>query len=317
MAFVTLLRRLLRHKILLALAAVAAIAVGLVMSFKVKGPFNLESKQYSVGVASARILVDTPSSQIVDLGDPQPDKAPAVDIGTLSARAQLLASLMTSSPIKDDIARAAGVADGTLLTPSSTGAAGGGGALAGDISATSPEANILKASVPELSSGSIPIIAVETQAPEADTAAKLADQSVVILRQQLDSLAGTEAIPAARRVTIRELGPARSTTQLRGPSHTLAIAATLGTFLVGCGLILLLQALVDGWRDVTEEERRAGTRRSPAWLTPVTGPYAGDEPDDVAAVVDDDEAAEPDVVPAPTREAAGIAWPSTRRHDAG
>jgi hypothetical protein len=317
MAFVTLVRRLLRHKILLALAAVAAIAVGLVMSYKVKGPFDLQSKQYSVGVASARILVDTPSSQIVDLGDPQPDKAPAVDIGTLSARAQLLASLMTSSPIKDDIARAAGVEDGTLLTPSSSGAAGGGGGgLAGDISATSPEANILKASVPELSSGSIPIIAVETQAPDADTAAKLADQSVVILRQQLDSLAGTEAIPAARRVTIRELGPARSTTQVRGPSRTLAIAATLGTFLVGCGLILLLQALVDNWRDVTEEERRVGTRRSPAWLTPVTGPYAGDEPDDVAAG-DDDEAAEPEVVPAPTREAAGIAWPSTRRHDAG
>ena len=80
--------------------------------------------------------------------------------------------------------------------------------------------------MPELSSGSIPIIAVETQAPEADTAAKLADQSVVILRQQLDSLAGTEAIPAARRVTIRELGPARSTTQLRGPSRMLAGAAT-------------------------------------------------------------------------------------------
>jgi hypothetical protein len=319
-AFVTLLRRLLRHKVLLALAVVAGIVVGLLMSYKVKGPFDLQSKSYSVGVATARILVDTPSSQIVDLGNPQPDKALPVDIGTLSARATLLASLMTSSPIKDDIARAAGVDDSTLLTPS-TGPGGGGQApLPGDVSATSKRANILKASVPELASGSIPIIVVDTQSPDADTAARLADQSVIVLRRQLDSLAGTEAIPADRRVTIRELGPAHATTQVRGTSRIVAAGAGVVTFLAGCALILLLFALIEGWRNVVADERRAsGGAGAPGWLKPVIG-TGGDEEDEEDGDDEDDDAAPPperEREHAPTREAAGILWPATRRHDAG
>jgi hypothetical protein len=325
-AFVTLLRQLLRHKVLLALALVAGIAVGIVMSYRVTLPFKLESRQYHVGIASARVLVDTPSSQIVDLGAPAVDKAPAVDIGVLSARANLLASLMTSSPIKDEIARAAGVADGTLLTPTSASGGGAAPALSGeDISESSPEANVLRASVPVLASGSIPIIAVETQAPDPGTAAKIADQSVTVLRDQLDTLAGTEAIPADRRVTIRELGPARSTLQLRGPSRVIAVAAALFTFLAGCSLILLLAALINGWRSITAQERSGEGAGTGARLLPVRR----DEDDELALADDElDERAEDDDVfehqaavgdgieaaPPVGSQVGSHSW---RRHDAG
>lgn len=308
MTFVTLLRRLWRHKVLVSLALVAGVAVGVSLAYRVTGPFKLQSRDYKVGVASARILVDTPSSQIVDLGSPAPNgDTPAVDIGTLSARANLLASLMTSSPIKDDIAQAAGVADGTLLTSSGASGTGTAPALTGaDVSPDSPQANILKASVPTLAAGEIPIIAVETQAPDPDVAAKLADQSVVVLRRQLDTLAGSEAVPADRRVTIRELGPARATVETRGPSRVLATAGGLFTFLGGCVLILLIGALVNGWRGITAQERSARVAARPVAEVAVAndGDGAG------AEVIELDE---PKVAAARFR-AGG--WRS-RHHDAG
>ena len=55
-------------------------------------PPKLESRQYHVGVASARVLVDTPDSQVVDLNPKGAD--------ALSSRASLLANLMASSPVK-------------------------------------------------------------------------------------------------------------------------------------------------------------------------------------------------------------------------
>jgi hypothetical protein len=322
MTFVTLLRRLWRHKVLVSLALIAGIAVGVSLGYKVTGSLKLQSRDYKVGVASARILVDTPSSQIVDLGKPTNDQTAAVDIGTLSARANLLASLMTSSPIKDDIAAAAGVQDGTLLTPGNASGGGSAPALAGeDVKASSPKANILRASVPELAAGEIPIIAVETQAPDPAVAAKIADQSVVVLTRQLNTLAGTEAVPADRRVTIRELGPARSTIETRGPSRVLAAAGGIFTFLGGCLLILLIGALVNGWRSITAQERAGDTWVLPAENGAAAGPRELEPVRSGAAVAEADgehpggeviDLEEPQVVAARFR-AGG--WRS--RHDAG
>ena len=124
-----------------------------------------------------------PSSQIVDLGGKT-----GADIGTLSARASLLASLMTSSPIKDEIASRAGVSPDELIAVSPAAAAPGAaaaGASGRPVKTADPKANILTAKIPNLKSGEIPIIAVTTQAPDEDAAARLANESVGVLQAHL------------------------------------------------------------------------------------------------------------------------------------
>jgi hypothetical protein len=248
MGFVTALRVLWRHRLLVAAWAVVSIAVGVLMTYQVKGPTGFSSRQYTVGLGSARALVDTPRSQVVDLGTKT-----GADIGTLAARANLLASLMTSSPLKDEIARRTGVPDDTLVTPS-TASAGGAGAAAPTAGASGKDAVTLKASVPTLDSGEIPIIAVETQAPDPAVAAKLADQAIAVLQEHLDEVAGTEAVPVGRRVVVRELGKARSTVATRGPSKLLSGIAVIFIMLIGCGAIVAISAGVRMWRSLSESE---------------------------------------------------------------
>ena len=110
MELVAMLRVLWRHRLLVVVAALIAVLVGLAVAYRIGFPAKLESRRYDVGLGTVTALVDTPSSQIVDLGGKT-----GADIGTLSARASLLANLMTSSPIKDEIASRAGVAPDKLI----------------------------------------------------------------------------------------------------------------------------------------------------------------------------------------------------------
>jgi hypothetical protein len=294
MEFVAMLRVLWRYRLLVGIAALLALLAGLSVAYRIGFPPKLESRQYSVGIGSVTALVDTPSSQIVDLG---PDTG--ADIGTLSARASLLASLMTSSPIKDEIASRAGVAPDQLIAVSpgagSPGAAASSGDAGGSISATNPKANILTAKVPSLESGEIPIIAVSTQAPDAAAAARLANESIAVLKAHLQTVAGQDQVPDARRVVVRQLGQAKSTTESRGPARTMALLVALLIFCVGCATILGISALVRGWRraaemdpEADEESYAPGAQpEDDAWFGPRELPRTGlaGEADDARADV--------------------------------
>lgn len=254
MELVAILRLLWRRRGLVITAALLSVLVGISMAYRIGIPPKLESRQYHVGLGSATALVDTPSSQVVDLGGNT-----GSDVRTLSARASLLASVMTSSPIKDEIASRAGVAPDKLIAvpPSSPGASGPAptSVSGSSVSATDPQANILKASIPSLESGEIPIIAVDTQAPDAEGAARLANEAISVLQSHLQSVAGTDKVPNGRRVVVRQLGPARSATVARGPSRFMAIALMIFVFLVLCASIVGVSALVRGWRRAAEMER--------------------------------------------------------------
>lgn len=257
MGMIAPLRRLWRLRSLVAVAGVVALLVGLSVAYRIHPPFSLQSRQYHVGIASAQALVDTPSSQIVDLGG---GATATADIATLSARASLLASLMATSPMKDEIARSVGVAPNRLIAVPPASAVPGAtttptAPVGSTVSLKDPRANILKTSIPELQSGQIPIIAIDTQAPDPRTAARLADEAIVVLQRHLASVAGLDNVPLRHRVVIRELGPAQASAQSRGPGKKLAIIAFLFVFVAGCGAILGLMALIGGWRQADELER--------------------------------------------------------------
>ena len=266
MELVAALRLLWRHRLLVAVAAVVGVLVALSLAYRVGFPPKLESRHYTVGVASINALVDTPNSQVVDLGGDT-----GSDIATLSARAGLLASLVASSPIKDQIAQSVGLESDKLITSAADPTTGASGALAVK---DDQHAHILKSAIANVDSGQIPIISVRTQAPTADEAAKLADASIAQLKAHIQSLAGSDNVPERRRVVVRELGPARAATVGRGSSPIIGIVFGVLAFLVGCGTIVGVAALIRGWRRAEELESLTSGDRGPAFEDAHTGPVA-------------------------------------------
>ena len=149
---VTILREIWRCRLAVGVAAVVAILVGLALTYTVSLP--PKSRKYEVGIASSRILVDTPNSQVVTV-------APR-GLETLGARATVLANVMTDGEIKTIIAGAAGLNPSELPLGSSPGRAPGRPLGGG----REPGAYVLTARpATDPDNMPLPIIEIEAQAP--------------------------------------------------------------------------------------------------------------------------------------------------------
>jgi hypothetical protein len=266
MEFVAALRLLWRHRLLVALMAVVGVLVALSLGYRIGFPPKLESRHYNVGVGSITALVDTPNSQVVDLGGDT-----GSDIATLSARAGLLASLIASSPIKDQIAAQVGIDTDKLITASADPTTGDSGAVTVK---DDQHAYILKSAIANVDSGQIPIISVRTQAPSAADAEKLANASIDQLKAHIEQLAGSDNVPERRRVVVRELGPARAAVVSRGSSPFIGLIFGVLVFLLGCAAIVGFSALVRGWRAAEELESREAAALPDGVLEESPGPVA-------------------------------------------
>jgi hypothetical protein len=241
MQTVTILRELWRLRLLVALAALVAVAVAINVAYEVS-PSKLESRKYSVGVATARILVDTPDSQVVEVA---PEGSDATGV-----RANLLANLMVEGEIKAVIAERAGLKPDELEGVSKTTAVPSAGATPPD-----PRGYVLTTDVLSSADGErLPIIEIAAQAPDAEKAAKLADAAITGLRGHLDSKAAVEQVSDAQRLRLSPLGAPQARNVVRGPSLVMAIGAALFIFLAFCAGILAFFALVRAWRAAENEE---------------------------------------------------------------
>ncbi|MGZ5331014.1 MAG: hypothetical protein ACXWFH_06880 [Solirubrobacterales bacterium] len=251
---VTILREIWRCRVPVGLAAVVAILVGLVLTYTVSLP--PKSRKYDVGIASSRILVDTPSSQVVNV-EPR-------GLETLGVRASVLANVMTEGEIKTIIATDAG------LDPSELGAGVEfEGALPADLSraAGDPEAHVLTARTATDPDGvPLPIIEIEAQAPDSAAAVRLADAAVAGLGGYLASKAANESVPNARRLQVTGLGAPQVRQEIRGPKRVVALGLAVFVFLCGCAGILVLSALAPGWRLSTLAPGRRLSTLARGWL---------------------------------------------------
>jgi hypothetical protein len=213
-----------------------AILAGAAVSYRFGLPFALESRKYTVGVATARILVDTPDSQVVDVAPKGSDST--------GARANLISTLMVDGEIKTLIAKRAGLDPKQLIGLSQ--AAADPTAVASTPTRTS---FVLSTQVTTISNGTwLPIIEIDTQAPDAAAAQRLANAAVSGLREYLDSKAAADAVPDADRLQVSGLGVAQARNETRGPRLMFSLAATIFIFLAGCVAILAIESLVRGLR---------------------------------------------------------------------
>jgi hypothetical protein len=242
MELVTILRILWRQRLAVACAAMLALLVGLGVAYRISFPPKLESRKYEVGVATASIFLDTPSSQVVEV-DPKGSDS-------LGTRANLIASLMVDGEVKDAIARRAGLQPSQLvaLTDPDPGETP-------DQTPVTPHSSVLHTHVVTNTLGAqLPIIEIDAQARDAAGAARLANAAVNGLRDYLDSKAALQRVPDAKRLKVSGLGAPQASDVVRGPGTMLAAVAAIFVLLAGCALILGLTALVRSWRAASDQE---------------------------------------------------------------
>jgi hypothetical protein len=241
---VTILRDLWRRRLVVVGVYLLALLAGTAVIYKIAFlPPKLESRKYDVGVAVARILVDTPSSQVVEVAPKGSD--------TLGVRANLLASLMVDGVVKTAIAHRAGLQPNQLI-----GVTDAATEPSPVVTPKVPRSFILTTKVLTNTGGDqLPIIELDAQAPDRAGAARLATAAIAGLRDYLDSKAALQEIPNADRLQVTSLGAPQATTEVRGPSNVIAIVVVILVFALGCAVILGVLALARGWRDASAREQ--------------------------------------------------------------
>jgi hypothetical protein len=245
-----ILQEIKRRRVLVAIVVLASAAIGFLLAFK--PGFPPQSRQYQQAIASSDILIDTRNSQVVDVGGHGPE------LSTLASRANLLGNLMVTGPLKETIAQTAGVKPENLVVvpPANSETPGVSPAPV----ETGHGVNVPKAERSTLTfstDDTLPILHVVAEAPDAETARKLALATVVNLRKYLASVAATQRIPAARQLVVRQFGAPTVTTATRGVPHSLAFAVAVILALVGCGAIVGGSWFARRWKEFAKQEAEA------------------------------------------------------------
>ena len=227
MELVTILRELWHRRTIVALVALVSLLVGAAVAFRLP---SLESRKYEVGIATARILVDTPNSQVVEVAPKGSDM--------LGVRANLIANLMAEGDVKAAIAQRAGVPPEKLA-----GIAESADSPPDAASASTAEYVLTTRVLATPTGDHLPIIELEARAPDAMRAATLAGAALSGLSDYLDTKAAAEKVPDAERLRFTSLGPARAAEFVRGPGIAMAIGAALFVFIAGCAIMLGVLAL--------------------------------------------------------------------------
>jgi hypothetical protein len=249
MQLITWLRELWRLRVLVIAVGLVSLAVGLGVAFHLP---SLERRQHTVWTASARILVDTPRSQVVEVAPKGSD--------TLGLRANLISNLMADGVVKAAIARRAGIAPRAL-----TAVAESATAPSTDSPTAGAKAHQLTTTAETTPEGDrLPIIDARAQAPDARGAAKLAEAAVTGLRDYLASKAAEERVRDADRLSVSGVGMTQAAPSIDGPGLSLAAAAAIFVFGAGCCGIVLVTALTRIWRLASAleggEDAEAATR---------------------------------------------------------
>jgi hypothetical protein len=221
-----ILRVLWRRRVLVALGAVAAIAVGLMVAGGVVT---------RAGVAFTRVVLDTPDSQLIH---PSPKGA-----DTLEWRAALLANLLSSRPMKQEIARDLGIPADRLLViepllstptvPTPLAAA------ALDAAKTTGDYVVTVRYEPGL-----PIISIETRAPDPDRATRLVEATVRALTS------ASKPAPISRQMqelVVASLGRPQSREVVSGGGPGLAVAISVALFAFWCVGLVLSAGMARAW----------------------------------------------------------------------
>jgi hypothetical protein len=249
MAFLETIRRLWKHKVLVSLVLLVAVAAAILSAYRVSSG-GLEKRSLSVSAASSQILVDSVPSAL----------SQGVETSTfeaLATRAKIYGQYLASLSARVEIARRAGVPVASLSTsgPFST--------ATGQINYPAESSGERASELLQEGAGNrlvfsaqegVPIITVDSQAGDTDTAVALASASYATLHKYIKGL-DVEGKPLRHGVTVRQLGAPEGGTLGGSNDKMLMVLAFLLAFAIGCGLILVIPGVIQRWRSLSEADR--------------------------------------------------------------
>jgi hypothetical protein len=220
-------RALWRRRIIVTLGAVLAIAVASKLA---------AGSRDGRALAGVRVLLDTPQSQLTN-ADP-------ARVESLPWRASLLSLLLGTEPVRQQLAREAGIPAQQLAVVSS------------DLATP-----IVPASLPETATGAaanpsevyllsvhsdatIPLISLEAQAPDRETAARLAEAAAHALKIS----AAPPEMPEARSFIAEPVGPITTGSLPAGRRTLLMLGVAIVLFGLWCGGVVLVSAIARSMR---------------------------------------------------------------------
>ena len=239
MSLPSIVQRLRQSPRVVAAVALVALVAAVLTTFRISG-LGLESRRHEVGYARTAALVDTKPSQAIDAS------SGGSAIAELRNRATLLADLMTRSPLRETIADRAGVPRDTLLTERPMNLLEkrltAKEVTRSTVGPGDRDASILYVGVHFLVEGDNPFIGIDVRAPDAATAARLADAAVAVIRDYVERTpvgGPTRAQPLA----VEQLEPATATAAVTGPSPVVGVLVAIVVLGIGAAGIVVWPGL--------------------------------------------------------------------------
>jgi hypothetical protein len=216
-------------------------------------PPGLKPRSLAMATAVTHVLVDTPSSAMIDLRE---DTYSLID---LQDRAVVLGNVIANGSVEAGIAQRAHVPLELLriqapLTPAQA----------------SPQVNsqtarhvtdILKSNdqyrIDLEANTTVPMLDVYAQTPTAESAAALANATVDELKAYLAALAARQNTPLKYQIRLDQLGRATGVVITPGVKWQVAFLAFLLTLGVSCATLTFLARVWAGWRQEALSERTA------------------------------------------------------------
>jgi hypothetical protein len=237
MELLPILRLAWRRRLALGLGVVLALALGLM---------SARGAATNQGVASTRLLLDTPVSTLVD--------AAPKGAETLGWRTELLADLMTTWPVRLQIARETHVSvqqvvvvNPTLNTPVLPTTLP---RRAAGVAASAAATFVLTV----LADPALPMVSMEASAPSRDAAARLVAAGVSALKT---AAAVAPDVPRTQPVVVQDAGSIQASDVRSGAGKKQAAAVCVAVFLLWSAMVLVVPAVLTRARRSASRARLA------------------------------------------------------------
>jgi hypothetical protein len=216
-------------------------------------PLKLAPRSLEMATAVTHVLIDTPSSAMVDL------RQDTYAVDDLKDRTIVLGNVIASGSVEAKIAERAHVPPGVLRIQAPLTAAQPSPPV--DSQNARHTTDILKSTDQfriELSvNPTVPMLDVYAQAPTAETAAALANGAVDELKSYLAQVVATQKTPMRYQIRPVQLGRATGVVINRGVQWQAALLTFLLTLGVSCATVTFLARVRAGWRQAALAERAA------------------------------------------------------------
>jgi hypothetical protein len=248
------LRKLWRLKLGLVVSVALAVIAAMWSVEKISVlPPGLSPRSLEMATAVTHVLVDTPSSAMVDL------RQDTYSVDDLKDRAVVLGNVIASSSVEARISQRAHLPPGVLriqapLTPAQS-------SPPVDSQNARHTTDILKSTdqyrIELTANPTVPMIDVYAQAPDAETAATLANGAVDELKIYLAGVVAKQNTPTRYQIRPVQLGRATGVVINRGVKWQAALIAFLLTLGIASASVTFLARVRAGWRQAALDEQVA------------------------------------------------------------